>query len=70
MATLSHCSVGSNRLDEAKALYEALPGSAGITPMFAFRTDEGAPGERAPRYYFSDFRNLDGNKLCAWCMGW
>jgi catechol 2,3-dioxygenase-like lactoylglutathione lyase family enzyme len=27
--------------------------------------DEGAPGERAPKYYMSYFRDLDGNKLCA-----
>ena len=32
-------------------------------------TDEGAPGERAPGMYFSYFRDLDGNKLCAFCMG-
>ena len=32
-------------------------------------TDDGAPGERAPKMYFSYFRDLDGNKLCAFCMG-
>jgi catechol 2,3-dioxygenase-like lactoylglutathione lyase family enzyme len=32
-------------------------------------SDEGAPGERAPKMYFSYFRDLDGNKLCAFCMG-
>lgn len=124
MATLAYCTVGSNRLREAKAFYDALLGSAGITPifehpsggriygkdrnlcfgvlgpydgkaatigngsMFAFRldtraevdafhakalalggSDEGAPGERAPKMYFSYFRDLDGNKLCAFCMG-
>jgi predicted lactoylglutathione lyase len=31
-------------------------------------TDEGAPGERGPKMYFSYFRDLDGNKLCAFCM--
>lgn len=31
--------------------------------------DEGAPGERAPGYYMSYFRDLDGNKLCAFCLG-
>jgi catechol 2,3-dioxygenase-like lactoylglutathione lyase family enzyme len=30
-------------------------------------TDEGAPGERGPAMYFSYFRDLDGNKLCAYC---
>ncbi len=28
-------------------------------------TDEGAPGERGPNSYFAYFRDLDGNKLCA-----
>lgn len=31
--------------------------------------DEGAPGERGPGLYFSYFRDLDGNKLCAFCLG-
>jgi len=123
MAMLSYCTVGSNRLEEAKAFYDALLGSAGITrlfehpsggriygkegslcfgvlgpyngqpatvgngSMFAFSfgtpaevdafhakalalggTNEGAPGERAPQMYFSYFRDLEGNKLCAYCM--
>jgi catechol 2,3-dioxygenase-like lactoylglutathione lyase family enzyme len=32
-------------------------------------TDEGAPGERRPNMYFSYFRDLEGNKLCAYCVG-
>ncbi len=31
--------------------------------------DEGAPGERAPTFYMSYVRDLDGNKLCAFCLG-
>lgn len=31
--------------------------------------DEGAPGERGPKMYFSYFRDLDGNKLCAFNLG-
>jgi len=31
--------------------------------------DEGAPGYRAPTYYMSYFRDLDGNKLCAAAIG-
>lgn len=31
--------------------------------------DEGAPGFRMPGMYFSYFRDLDGNKLCAFHMG-
>jgi len=120
MASLGYCTVGSNRLEAAKAFYDALLGSAGITPLFdhpsggrvygeggklsfgvlgpydgqpatagngamvafsfaspdevdAFHAkalalggvDEGAPGERGPGFYFSYFRDLDGNKLCA-----
>ena len=32
-------------------------------------SNEGDPGERAPKMYFSYFRDLDGNKLCAYCFG-
>ena len=28
-------------------------------------TDEGAPGDRMPGSYFAYFRDLDGNKFCA-----
>lgn len=31
-------------------------------------TDEGAPGERFPGFYAGYFRDLDGNKLNAFCM--
>ena len=31
--------------------------------------DEGSPGKRGPTMYFSYFRDLDGNKLCAFCLG-
>jgi catechol 2,3-dioxygenase-like lactoylglutathione lyase family enzyme len=30
--------------------------------------DEGAPGFRSPQFYFSYFRDLDGNKLCAYAL--
>ena len=124
MGALGYCTVGSNRLDAAKAFYDDLLGSAGIAPLFehpsggrvygkdgglcfgvlgpfdgapatvgngamvafsfdsraevdAFHAralalggvDEGAPGERGPTYYFSYFRDLDGNKLCAYAIG-
>lgn len=31
--------------------------------------DEGAPGERGPRFYGGYFRDPDGNKLVFFCMG-
>jgi hypothetical protein len=34
MATLGYCTVGSNRLGDAKSFYDALLGSAGIAPLF------------------------------------
>jgi catechol 2,3-dioxygenase-like lactoylglutathione lyase family enzyme len=115
--------VGSNRLEDAKAFYDALLGSIGMKPRFehpsggrlyageagmfgvlgpydkqaasvgngsmvgfsfdspdqvaAFHakalelggSDEGAPGERAPGAYFAYFRDLDGNKICAFKFG-
>jgi catechol 2,3-dioxygenase-like lactoylglutathione lyase family enzyme len=32
-------------------------------------TDEGAPGPRFENFYAAYFRDLDGNKLNAFCMG-
>lgn len=32
-------------------------------------TNEGDPGERTPGAYFAYFRDLDGNKLCAYSLG-
>jgi catechol 2,3-dioxygenase-like lactoylglutathione lyase family enzyme len=121
--TLTYATVGSNRLSEAKAFYDALLEPAGITPlfehpsggrvygrdgrfcfgvlgpfdkqlatvgngsMFAFcfdtraevdafhakalalgGSDEGAPAIRGPGLYFCYCRDLDGNKLCAYCL--
>lgn len=34
MAVLGYCTIGSNRLEEARTFYNALLGSAGIFPMF------------------------------------
>jgi catechol 2,3-dioxygenase-like lactoylglutathione lyase family enzyme len=123
-AILGYGTVGSNKLTEARAFYDELLGSAGLTPlfehpsggriyglngslvfgvlgpydgkpatvgngsMFAFRLetpdevrafhakavalggkDEGAPGERGPKMFFSYFRDREGNKLCAYAMG-
>lgn len=32
-------------------------------------TCEGPPGERGPGSYFAYFRDLEGNKLCAFALG-
>jgi catechol 2,3-dioxygenase-like lactoylglutathione lyase family enzyme len=32
-------------------------------------SDEGSPGERGPNMYYAYFRDLDGNKLCAYALG-
>lgn len=32
-------------------------------------TDEGAPGERGPGFYFAYFRDLEGNKFAACKLG-
>ena len=124
MATMAYGTVGSNRLDEAKAFYDALFGLTDIMPLFEHRSggrvygkdgapnfavlgpfdrqpatvgngsmfaftfgtraevdafharalelggvSEGDPGVRGPDWYFGYFRDLDGNKLCAFCMG-
>src|ERR1700730_6630111 len=123
MPSMIYCTVGSNKLEEAKRFYDALLPLAGLTPMFEHPSggrvygpngtvsfavlgpyngqpatvgngsmtgfslatrkevdalyaqalklggvDEGAPGERGPNAYFSYFRDLDGNKLCAFCL--
>lgn len=123
---LNYATIGSNRLDEAKAYYDALLGSIGMKPFFehpsggriygqfgksafgvlgAFDggeasvgngvtisfevpdadalatfhakalalggTDEGAPGPRGgdkSPFHFAYFRDLDGNKLCGYCV--
>ncbi len=124
---LNYSTVGSNRLEEAKAFYDGLLGSIGMKKFFdhpsggrlygirgaclfgvlapydgnpatvgngsmagfgmenraavdAFHakalelgaTNDGDPGPRggeASTAYFGYFRDLDGNKLCAYCFG-
>jgi catechol 2,3-dioxygenase-like lactoylglutathione lyase family enzyme len=124
MPKMNYFTVGSNKLDQAKAFYDTLLGTVGMGPayehpsggrvyasgegaMFAVlgpfngqaasagngsmagfgcesreqvdafynkamelgATDDGAPGERSPGVYFAYFRDLDGNKLCAYKVG-
>ena len=125
MIGLGHAVVSSNDLPKAKAFYDALMGSAGVTPLFehpsggraygqdgslffvvlgpydkrlatvgngahvdlpvrypgrgrrlsrqgagAWRRRRGAlRASGAPGFYMSYFRDLDGNKLCAFNLG-
>jgi len=124
MGAMTYATVGSNRLEEAKAFYDQLLAVVGLAPLFehpsggrvygregalnfavlgpfdgrpatvgngsmnAFQfdtraevdafyakamelggKDEGAPGVRGPDWWFCYFRDLDGNKLCGFCMG-
>jgi catechol 2,3-dioxygenase-like lactoylglutathione lyase family enzyme len=48
-------------VEEVNALYAKALALGG--------TDEGAPGERGPSLHFAYFRDLDRNKLCAYCVG-
>jgi len=52
-----HC---SNR-DQVHALYDLALSQGG--------KDEGAPGPRGDDFYGAYFRDLDGNKLAAFCVG-
>ena len=47
--------------DKVQALYKKALALGG--------KDEGAPGERGPGFYAGYFRDLDGNKLNAFCLG-
>ena len=62
MAKLGYCTVGSNKLEEAKGFYDTLLGSIGMKPMFEhpsggriYRGDAGAFGVLGP---------FDGNPAC------
>jgi catechol 2,3-dioxygenase-like lactoylglutathione lyase family enzyme len=46
---------------QVHALYDSALAQGG--------TDEGAPGPRGDDFYGAYFRDLDGNKLAAFCVG-
>ncbi|WP_336985485.1 VOC family protein [Altererythrobacter aquiaggeris] len=46
--------------DQVKRIYDIAIAQGG--------TDEGAPGDRGGGFYAAYFRDLDGNKLNAFCM--
>jgi len=55
------CGFGLDSREQVDAFYAKALALGG--------TDEGAPGERGPGFYFAYFRDLDGNKLCAYKFG-
>jgi hypothetical protein len=52
MAVLGYCTVGSNRLEEAKTFYDALLGSTGIFPMFEHPSRGRVYGEGGHHCFF------------------
>jgi catechol 2,3-dioxygenase-like lactoylglutathione lyase family enzyme len=57
----SMCGFGLDNREQVAAFHAKALALGGV--------DEGAPGERGPGAYFAYFRDLDGNKLCAYKFG-
>ena len=62
-ATIGNGTMVAFRCDTAKAVDEFHARALKLGG-----SDDGAPGYRAPKMYFSYFRDLDGNKLCAYAL--
>ena len=62
MSMFTHVVIGTNDLPKAQTFYDAVLELGGSC--------EGAPGPRAfgPTAYAAYVRDLDGNKLCAFCF--
>lgn len=56
----SMVALSANSPEQVQALYNKALELGG--------TDEGAPGDRGHGFYGAYFRDLDGNKLAAYCM--
>jgi len=80
---IGYVTVGTNRFDDAAKFYDSLfetigAGRAMEAPekvdAFCARAialgaaDEGVPGPRSDSFYAGYFRDLDGNKLNAFCF--
>jgi hypothetical protein len=61
-ATVGNGSMFGFRFDTLKEVDVFL-----ATALALGGSDESAPGEHAPRFYMSYFRDLGGNKVCAYC---
>ena len=57
---IGYVTLGSNDVPRAAKFYDEL--------LAVIGADEGAPGPRAGNFYAGYFRDLDGNKLNAFCM--
>lgn len=54
---IGYVTLGTNNLEKASEFYDAL-----------FATIDGTPGLRVGNFYAGYFRDLDGNKLNAFCI--
>jgi catechol 2,3-dioxygenase-like lactoylglutathione lyase family enzyme len=62
-ATVGNGSMIALGIDEPAKVDELYKKALGLGA-----TDEGAPGPRGGGFYGAYFRDLDGNKLCVFCM--
>lgn len=70
---IGYVTVGTNKFDEAAKFYDELLATIGAGRMMEAETfiawsAEGAPGKRGGNFYAGYFRDLDGNKLNAFCL--
>jgi len=62
-------SVGNGVMVALSASSAAVVDQVHAAAMAAGATCEGPPGQRMDNFYGAYFRDLDGNKLCAFYMG-
>ena len=61
--------VGNGSMFGIQAATKAAVDQAHAAALAAGGTCEGPPGQRMDNFYGAYFRDLDGNKLCAFYMG-
>ena len=62
-------SIGNGVMVALSAASPAVVDQVHAAALAAGGTCEGPPGDRGGGYYFAYFRDLDGNKLCAYIIG-
>ena len=65
----SEATVGNGVMPAISAGTQEMVASLHAKALELGATDEGAPGPRGDSFYGGYFRDLDGNKLCAFCFG-